>query len=122
MRVTRRRDAWSLFVIIGGTIILNCCVVLTKTSSIGATSSWNSNSDSYRGSQDSWNDKLMDESIRQEFAENYLATAYLSDGEKEVRMRFGDIIVKETSITSSPVSGVQTNNATQQNDNSEDDR
>jgi len=32
---------------------------------------------------------------------NYITTADLGDGEREVRMRFGDIIVRETSVSSS---------------------
>lgn len=38
---------------------------------------------------------------------NYITTAVLPDGESETRMRFGDIIVREASITKTNQAGVR---------------
>ena len=38
---------------------------------------------------------------------NYMTTAELPDGEHEVRMRFGDIIVREASVSDQNENGVK---------------
>lgn len=98
MQVTRRGDVLSLCVIVV-TILLNCCFVLSESNGVYHNSHNSSSNSNNASSSDVFWTAVNTATGTRGIQENYITTVILSDGEKEVRMRFGDIIVKETSIS-----------------------
>lgn len=52
-------------------------------------------------------DVISEAALKSDSVVNYIATAVLADGESETRMRFGDIIVREASISKKSEAGVR---------------
>lgn len=84
---------------------LNICalVVLLCTSGIAVTG----NNDNVVDTTVAGSNSKGAEKRNQESLVNYISTAVLPDGESETRMRFGDIIVREASMTRVNEAGVR---------------